>query len=235
MANTYFQFKEFIIHQDQCAMKVGTDGVLLGAWSSLKGENVLDIGTGTGLLALMLAQRFCNAQITAVEINSEAYHQAKYNIKESPFHQRIDTHWCSFEDFKPPQPYDLIVCNPPYFKGHVVAASQNRTTARHQTNFSMTMLFEYAYQNLTPEGNLSLVYPYDDLKGIIHQANSIGLHLTQHTSIKGHATAHTKRCLLQFEKEAAPLIKEELIIEEKRHQYTDAFKGLVKPFYLNIH
>lgn len=182
----------------------------------------------------MLAQRFKSAQISAVEINSEAYQQATQNIKDSPFHNRINLHLSGFENFKPKQKCDLIICNPPYFKGHVLAASENRTTARHQTNFSMAMLFEYANQNLTPEGNLSIIYPTDDLETTIHQATNAGLHLTKHTSIKGHATANAKRCLLQFEKEAAPLIKEELIIEEKRHQYTDAFKDLVKPFYLNV-
>ena len=144
MANPYFKFKQFTIWHDKCAMKVGTDGALLGAWAAPKeARNILDIGTGTGLVALMLAQR-CQAFIDAIDIDADACLQAEENVARSPFADRIRVHCCALNDFHPSAPshYDLIVSNPPYFHQALKCPDPKRNRARHTDTLSLEELFQ---------------------------------------------------------------------------------------------
>ncbi|MDP2113785.1 MAG: methyltransferase, partial [Bacteroidota bacterium] len=160
--NNYFQFKQFRIIQDKSAMKVGVDGVLLGVWANVSGaKRILDIGTGTGLIALMMAQRNADARIDAVEIEPDAFQEAVYNIQQSPWNERIQIELCSFQEFagKAGLKYDLIVSNPPYFTNGHKAPLENRATARHSDSLSLGDLISGAIGLLNETGKIALVLP----------------------------------------------------------------------------
>ena len=141
MSNSFFQFKQFTIQQDQCAMKVGTDGVLLGAWVDLTNKKkCLDVGTGTGLIALMMAQRTAEAHITAVEVDEEAVVQARRNVLNSPWKDRVEMVHCNFLSFQPNQKFDSIVSNPPYFTNNLISPDKQRTLARHNNHMTYSEL-----------------------------------------------------------------------------------------------
>lgn len=235
MPNDYFKFKQFTIHQDKCAMKVGTDGVLLGAWADCENaKNILDVGAGTGLIALMLAQR-SNAKIKAVEIDEAASIQAKENIKKSLWNDRIEIHNMPFQDFSKSinEKYDLIVSNPPYFQNSLYAPDKKRTDARHNSNLKLDDLL-IGVLNLLPEkGKLSIVLPYLEGTLFILKAAENGLYCVRQTKVLPKPDREPKRLLLEFMKEKMPLVEQELIIElNKRHEYSEAYKNLTKDFYL---
>ena len=153
-----FDFKQFSICQDQCAMKVGTDGVLLGAWAD-GGRRILDIGTGTGIIALMMAQRFPDAAIDAIEIDHDACRQAAGNIAATPFADRIRIHECPIQHFQPTMRYDVIVSNPPYFINSMKNPDKKRATARHTDTLSPRDLFMAAEKMLDENGIFSIIIP----------------------------------------------------------------------------
>ena len=168
-----FQFQRFTIHQDQCAMKVGTDGVLLGAWAQ-GGERVLDIGTGTGVIALMMAQRYAEAHVVAVDIDEAAVRQARQNADASPFGDRVEVVLSSIQDYatscslsfgegrgEVPAHFDSIVCNPPFFVDSLKAPDQQRSLARHADTLPFAELMRAAYRLLSDDGDLSVVIPFD--------------------------------------------------------------------------
>ncbi len=235
MPNDYFKFKQFIIQQDKCAMKVGTDGVLLGAWADcVNAKSILDIGAGTGLISLMLAQR-SNAKIEAVEIDEAACVQAKENIKKSLWHDRIEILNKSFQDFSKStnEKYDLIVSNPPYFQNSLYAPDEKRTDARHNSNLKLDDLLNGALNLLTEKGKLSIILPYLEGTLFILKAAENGMYCIRQTKVLPKPDREPKRLLLEFMKEKMPLIEQELIIElNKRHEYSEAYKNLTKDFYL---
>ena len=163
MSNDYFQFRQFTVRQSRCAMKVGTDGTLLGAWATVppKPCRVLDIGTGTGLVALMLAQRFPQASVTALDIDSEAVLQARENVQSSPFADRIEVIQADAADFDAKEPFDVVVSNPPYFEQSLECPDQQRTLARHAASLTYTQLTRTAFRLLGDEGTFSVVIPVD--------------------------------------------------------------------------
>ena len=216
-------------------MKVGTDGVLLGAWvDSENVKSILDIGTGTGLIALMLAQR-SNAIIEAIEIDESASIQAKENIAKSDWKESIQVLNIPFQKFykSTNKTYDVIVSNPPYFQNSLFAPDKKRTDARHNSNLELEELLDGSIKLLNEEGKFSLILPYIEGTMFILKASEKGLFCTRQTKVLPRPGREPKRLLLEFMKTKKPLIEQEIIIElNKRHEYSDAYKNLTKDFYL---
>ncbi len=235
MANNYFQFKQFRILQDKCAMKVGTDGVLLGAWVNLSDEQtILDIGTGTGLIALMLAQR-SHAHVDAVESEINASKQAKENVQRSPWSKRIKIYHQPVQDFKPGKKYDLIITNPPYFINSKENPDINKTQARHTQTLSQDQLLSAVLRLLKKDGKLSIILPYVEGKMFLEAAQKKGLYCSRKTFVKPTPNKEPKRLMLEFTFKKKPLNEDYLVIENnKRHHYSKEYKELTKEFYLNF-
>lgn len=235
MANNYFNFKQFTVFQDKCAMKVGTDGVMLGAWTDCENaKNILDVGTGTGLIALMLAQR-SDAEIHAIEIDDDASEQAKENVTKSPWSNQIHVRNISLQDCikESNTKYDVIVSNPPYFQNSLFAPDEKRTRARHNLEFDFKDLIRAANTMLNDMGKLSVVLPYLEGTMFIVQAAEKGLYCVRQTNVLPKPGKDPKRLLLEFMKIKKPLVEQEIIIElNKRHQYSEAYKNLTKDYYL---
>jgi len=215
-------------------MKVGIDGVLLGVWADTKNSNnILDIGTGTGLISLMLAQR-SNAQITAIDIEEDAAIQATENVRNSPWADRIKVILSSLQEFSPDSSFDLIVSNPPYFVNSLKAPSEGRTTARHTESLSHEDLIECAIRLLSPQGRICLILPVNEGLKCVEFARSKGLFCSKQVKVFPKPDTEAKRLLLEFSLEKTELQTSELSIEKERHQYTPEFSSLAKDFYLKL-
>lgn len=230
-----FQFKQFTIQQDRTAMKVGTDGVLLGAWAEPeKARSVLDIGTGTGLLALMAAQRNPEAKIDAIEIEPEAASQAQENANNSPWANRIRIYPVSLFDFFPPQTYDCILCNPPFFNNSTKTPDTNRTLARHSDTLPHPALLEAVLRLLCEDGSFYIILPTEEASVFIRLAGEYRLHLAHLTRVLPNPGKSPKRYLMKFTFAQIPTQTDELTIEISRHQYTPEYIRLTRDFYLNL-
>lgn len=235
MSNTYFQFKQFRVEQEKCAMKVGTDGVLLGAWADVaSASRILDIGTGTGLISLMLAQRQPGAQITAIEIDEAATQQAQENFDLSPWTDRLTCRHISLQNFLKEEGarFDAIVSNPPYFNNSLKNPDKQRSTARHTDTLSYTELMQ-ASSLLTERGHLSVILPTQAEEEILDAARQAHLHCSRKTDVRPKIEAAPKRVLLEFRKDFTTTNKSELTIEIERHVYTPEFKQMTEAFYLD--
>ena len=233
--STQFQFKQFTIQQNTSAMKVGTDGVLLGAWSRIKEGNLLDIGTGTGLIVLMLAQRSTTALIDAIEIEQEAFFQAKENISNSNWSNRITAQHCSIQDYQPKKKYHTIISNPPFFINSTKAPNSKRNTARHTDSLSLNDLLIAVIRLLKSDGIFSLILPPTEAKHFIKLAEEQNLFLNRECIVKPNPAKPSKRVLMEFAFSQNEPITEELTIEtETRHQYTKDYISLTQDFYLNF-
>ncbi len=236
-----FNFKEFSIQQDQCAMKIGTDGVLLGSWVNPKTEpfNVLDIGTGTGLISLMLAQRFPSTQIEALEIDEAAFEQAVSNFENSPWGDRLFCYHASFQEYfqeVDDEKYDLIISNPPFFKASQKSPNEQRNKARFEDSLPFEHLLYGASKLLEENGIVAIVIPFDQEDTILKIAKKMHLKPERITYVKGNKTAETKRVLIEFKftpSNESPSTNT-LILEKERHVYTDDYLKLVKDFYLKL-
>ncbi len=236
MSNDYFQFKQFKIIQEKTAMKVGTDGVLLGAWTDIQNsKSILDIGTGTGLIALMLAQK-SNADIEAVEINNEAFFEAEQNIVNSKWDKRIKIYNISFQEFcKSNKKFDLIVTNPPYFIDSMKSPELNRTIARHNNELSYKDLLLGVDALLNKNGIFCLILPYEQTNKFLNMAQDYNLFCTKKTIVKPTLNKQANRVLLELQRTKQIIIENELIIEDKgRHQYSKEYIELTKDFYLKM-
>lgn len=234
MSNSFFSFKKFTIHHDRCAMKVGTDGVLLGAWTDVAhSKHLLDIGSGTGLVALMLAQR-CTGEITGIEIDKEAVEQSRENVAASPWKERIEILWQDVRQYTPNNLYDTIVSNPPYFVDSLKCPDGQRNTARHSDTLDADQLIEKAASLLHPSGRFSVIIPSDLYERFIQTAASYGLHPSRHTQVITRPSLPPKRSLLEFRKEITACATDELLIELDRHVYSEAYIALTKDFYLKM-
>jgi tRNA1Val (adenine37-N6)-methyltransferase len=235
-----FQFKQFTIHQNQSAMKVGTDGVLLGAWTPIDHLpfSILDIGTGTGLIALMLAQRTNAEEIEAIEIDADAHEQATENFESSPWNDRLFCFHASLDAFMEElqdEEYDLIVSNPPFYSENVSSGSQARDNARQNQSLPFEDLCEAASVLLSDEGIFAIIVPFKEEQRFIGLAMENDLHPMKITRVKGTPDSETKRSLLAFSRnntEDFPV--DELVIETARHHYTPEYVALTKDFYLNM-
>ena len=230
-----FNFKQFSIAQDKCAMKVGTDGVILGAWTRAENpKTILDIGTGTGLIAIMMAQRFKTALIKAIEIDHESRKQAKDNFQNSPWSSRISTEEISLQEFQHSSTFDLIVSNPPYFENSLKANTKQRAQARHTDTLSFEELIEYSAKMLCKNGTLSMIIPSETKSKVERIAKNNQLHLNRLCWVRGREKKIIKRAVLQFSFFKKNIEKSTLVIEKERHIYTEEYINLCKDFYLRM-
>ncbi len=233
-----FKFKQFIVNQNHCAMKIGTDGVLLGAWTSVENNpfSVLDIGAGTGILSLILAQRSDAQQIEAMEIDENAYEQCSENFENSPWNDRLFCYHASLLEFveEVEDKFDLIICNPPFYSEDYKTDSKARDLAR----FNDAMPFEhliYAVANLlTKNGLFSVVIPSKEESRFIELASTANLFTKRILHVKGNPNSDIKRSLIEFTFTQQNTKISELVIETARHKYTEDYINLTKDFYLKM-
>lgn len=240
MANTYFNFKRFTIHQQSAAMKVGTDGVLLGAWCRVEEcqRRILDIGTGTGVIALMLAQRSENfavpSTIEAIEIDFDSFVQTTENVSISIWESRIRPVHSSLQDFDSDTPYDHIVSNPPYFNNSLTSPDASRTKARHTGDLSYSDLACGVDRLLAKEGLFSVIIPCSESAELIAIFERCGFFVWRTTNVFPRADKPAKRVLLEFGRQPKLMKYATLVIEtDVRHEYTDDYRSLTKDFYPN--
>ena len=234
-----FSFKQFSIQQDRCAIKIGTDGVLLGAWTPIENNpfSILDIGTGTGIIALMLSQRSSAEQIDALEIDEDAYEQSVDNFENSPWSDRLFCFHAGLDEFveEPEDEYDLIVSNPPFYTDDYKSENEQRDLARFADAMPFEDLIEAAALLLSENGIFSVIIPFKEEEHFVALANEYELYPMKITRVKGTPISEIKRSLLAFsrnEKTDFPI--DELIIENARHIYTPDYISLTKEFYLKM-
>tara|TARA_R110002073_G_scaffold40547_5_gene115163 strand:+ start:301982 stop:302698 length:717 start_codon:yes stop_codon:yes gene_type:complete len=238
MSKLPFKFKEFTVCQDQCAMKIGTDAVLLGAWVSLKNtpNSILDIGTGTGVLALQLAQRSDAELIDALEIDENAHVQAVENFENSDWADRLFCYHASLQEFteEVDDTYDLIISNPPYYSDTFETENDARNKARFTSSLSFKELIDAVSKLLSKNGTFSVIIPYKEETNFITLAHQANLFLARSCRVQGSPTTVIKRSLLEFSHRQTNIETRTLIIELARHQYTQEYIDLVSPFYLKM-
>ena len=235
MANGYFQFRQFTVHQQHCAMKVGTDGTLLGAWA-LASESpcrILDIGTGTGLIALMMAQRYPQAKVTAIDIDDGAVRQAKENVSASPFADRINVIKADVLTIEEEEKYDSIVCNPPFFEDSLTCPDPQRTEARHTVSLGYRQLMEAAFRLLKDDGHFSLIIPSDCRERLESEAHLRGFFLSRVCSIQTTPKKAPKRYMIEMRKQPVNEVDTiNGILESSPQIRSDWYHELTKEFYI---
>jgi tRNA1Val (adenine37-N6)-methyltransferase len=235
-----FKFKHFNIEDKNAAMKVGTDAVLLGAWVTIRKtcNSILDIGAGTGIIAMQMAQRSNAEQIDAVEVDENAYEQTVENFENSDWGDRLFCYHASFtqlvNELEGEEFYDLIICNPPFYAEDYKTKTLQRNQARFQDALPFKDLIAGAYKLLSPKGQFSVIIPYSEEDKFVELAKEHKLHTEHITRVKGHKTAPIKRSLISLSFNKVEKIEDKLVIEVSRHNYTEAYKNLVKDFYLKL-
>ena len=228
-----FRFKQFAIRQENAAMKVGTDGALLGAWSDVnKANNILDIGTGTAIIAMMVAQRNSTALITGIEIDERALIDANFNVENCPWKDRVTIIQTSLQEFTPALKFDSIISNPPFFENSLKSNSGGKIKARHTDSLHYSDILNFASNHLTDRGVMHLILPTENAKNCIEIAIEGGFYLKRICKVQPvpHKNAH--RLVFELTKVAIPTITESLIIETgKRHDYSQDYIKLTKAFY----
>lgn len=236
--NNYFRFKQFTIIQEKSAMKVGVDGVLLGAWATAPNpQKILDVGTGTGLIALMMAQRFPKAEIDAVEIDNNACAETIYNFEKSHWAERLHLHQNSFQLFAlvATVKYDLIVSNPPFFENSVKVKTASRELARNSENLEPGDLFYGVSKLLANNGRFAIVFPFQRLHELEENATKNGLFLNRICKVKPNPEKVHHRILAEFSFQQQPETIDELVIESMiHHNYTEEYRMLTRDFYLHF-
>ena len=241
MANSYFQFKQFTVHQDRCAMKVTTDACLFGAWAAEEiknsyegqgGINVLDIGAGTGLLSLMLAQKN-NCEITAIEIDDAAAAQAIQNITESPW-QHINIHHADALSFQYSKKYDVIISNPPFYEKEIRSGDERKNTAHHDKGLLFSDLVKIIRSVLTDRGNFYLLLPYKRIKEIETVLKQSGLFIYKKCMVSPTPFHKPSRLMIRGGKSLAETRKQEIFIQNENNQYSEKFVSLLKDYYLKL-
>ncbi|MDR2130061.1 MAG: methyltransferase [Odoribacteraceae bacterium] len=234
MPNSFFRFKQFTIYQERCAMKVGTDGVLLGAWADLeRAASILDVGSGSGLIALMAAQRAPMAVIHAVEIDQEACGQARENIARSPWSDRVILFEGAVQQFQPACLYDVILCNPPFFVRSTPSPRPGKNIARHCETLTHEELLVVAERALAPGGTLQVILPVVEAERFSRHAVARQWYVNKTAHVLPTPGKAPKRVLLLLAREERPPVHETLIIEIERHDYHESYLNLIRAFYLN--
>jgi tRNA1Val (adenine37-N6)-methyltransferase len=237
MANNYFRFKQFTIHQEHAAFKITTDSVLLGAWAALDGvRNILDIGTGTGILALMAAQR-SDADIVAIEPDRASFMQAGLNITGSPWYHRIILANCTLQDYNPDDTilFDAIITNPPFFVNSLPNPDRKKAVARHSLTLSHDELIAHANRLLAPGGALHLVLPVSEAERFIGMAQKHGLYCRERLNVKPAPSQPPVRILMTLGRQNNEPDENTIVIESGgRHHYSDEYVSLTKDFYLKF-
>ncbi|RQO31597.1 hypothetical protein DBR32_06485 [Taibaiella sp. KBW10] len=242
MANSYFDFKQFRIAQDHCAMKVSTDACIQGAWLAKVLQlqppaRLLDIGTGTGLLSLLLAQSLPEVHITAIEINEQASIQAADNIQQSPWANRIQVQHTSLQQFSPAEDaFEAIICNPPFFHKHLESKDEDRSAARHSPALSKAVLAEKVQEYLAPEGQFGLMYPVSEWADWLKVAAQQGLYCQRQLRVQPHQQKEANRVVGVFGKKpcSEPLTETLCIYEAGTRTYTSDFILLMKQYYIYL-
>lgn len=233
-----FHFKQFSICQDNAVWKVGTDGVVLGAWAKITGaENILDIGTGTGIIALMCAQRNTEAEIDALEIDENTADEARRNADNSPWSERIRIINSSIETFKPDKTYDHIVSNPPYFieSASTPSPDKKRRKARHCHAALFEIIIDFSVRHTETNGKLSVVLPVAEAKIFLTMANIYGLHPSRITYLIPNPGKPVKRFLIELEKkEKTETTIDRIIIENFRNDYHPSYRSLTSEFHPHL-
>ena len=235
MPNPYFRFKRFVISHDRCAMKVGTDGVLLGAWVDVEDapSSVLDIGTGTGLIALMIAQRAEQARIDAIDIDHDAVEQAMENVSKTQWRNRVFVHQKDVRDMEAKEPYDLIISNPPFFVENVCCPDGQRNLARHAHGLDFDELLKAVDRMLRESGKFAVVLPAKVCNDFILLAAMRHLYVYRKTWVYSKPSATPKRVLLELGREIRMWTESKLTIMDGV-SYSDEYKKLTKDFYCNF-
>jgi tRNA1Val (adenine37-N6)-methyltransferase len=246
MSNAYFKFKQFTVHQEHCAMKVGTDGVLLGAWAEVENaRTALDVGTGTGLIALMLAQRNPELHIAAIEIDKTAARQAQANVEHSPWKERITVHAEDFRSFDTSERFNLIVSNPPYFLNALNSPNEQRNMARHAGGLNYELLCSHSFELLNEGGKLCIIVPAEVETAVMDVAFRHHLSPTRRVQVFTKPGKPCRRLLLSFTKPSTKLLsdidtflpscsQETLYIETANQRFTPEYIALTREFYLNM-
>ncbi|MFZ1496085.1 MAG: methyltransferase [Saprospiraceae bacterium] len=232
-----FRFKHFTVQQDKCTMKVGSDGVLLACWADIKSStSILDIGTGTGLIALIAAQRNDLAQIDAVEIDQSAFEQAEENNNNSPWQNRIRIFHSPIQDFAKisPKQYEVIISNPPFFTGGVLSDNLDKNSVRHTIKLPHGELLSSIRKLLAPHGKFVVILPYLEGMRFVELAATYSLYCTKLTEVYAVPNKPISRLLLQFEKTTLPTEKSSLLLRNEQNEYTDIYKNLTQDFYLDF-
>ncbi len=232
MANRPFRFKQFTVHQDQAPFKVGTDGTLLGAWVNVANKrNILDVGTGTGLIALMLAQRAPQSSIQAIELQSEAARQAAINFAQSPW--EISLHQTALQQFIPEEKIDVLVCNPPFFKPSSLSSDQGKNLSRHSLSLDLEDLLSFSSQYLTKDGTLALVLPTERREDLHRYLEQFNFFLNREWLMLPTPGASPKRMLIECSQQQTSLESREFVLEsDGRHHYSQEVKEMLRDFYL---
>lgn len=236
MANNYFQFKQFTVNQEKCSMKVCTDACVFGGWVAAwiaDLANCLDIGTGTGLLTLMLAQK-TNLDIDAVEIEKDAFDQAKENFTNSPWSERLKVFHSDIKKFTPSKKYALIISNPPFFENDLKSEVKNKNIAKHDDELNLQELVEVVEKNLDASGFFAVLLPYHRVSFFERLANENEFYLQQRLLIKQTPSHNFFRGILLFGKQKITPATKELAIKKIDGSYTDEFRELLKDYYLHL-
>jgi len=232
MSNSFFSFRQFSISQDRCAMKVGTDGVLLGAWAP-GGQRILDVGTGTSLIALMMAQRFPTSHVVGIDVDDEACLQAVENVENSPFSDRVKIVKSSLQEFLVEESFDAIVSNPPYFVNSLKNPDARRTLARHTDSLSFDDLFRGVGRLLSEYGVFSIIIPTDALEQMLLNACQYGFYVSRQVAVKTVERKLPKRYLLSFRRQSPEHVVEEIkVMTDSEGSRSTWFDALTREFYL---
>ncbi|MFY7970929.1 MAG: tRNA1(Val) (adenine(37)-N6)-methyltransferase [Flavobacteriales bacterium] len=228
-----FRFKQFEVVQTNSAMKVGTDGVLLGAWVRVdNAQHILDVGAGTGVIALICAQRNTSAFIEAVEIDEGSAEDAQYNFDQSPWKDRMRMHFGNFLKVSSSQKFDLIISNPPYFSQSLKSNDPSRNAARHDDSLPAELFVYHAKRMLNPNGRLALIFPKDQLNRWVEQAEKNHLFLARICHVYTLATKEASRVMVEFcFGEKTETVMESLLIEKSPGLYSEAYKQLTRELY----
>ena len=230
-----FQFKQFTIHQDRCALKVGTDGVVLGAWANVEGaKRILDIGTGTGLLALMAAQRNLGAWIDAVEIDDASAEQAAENVAASPWADRVRVHRMDVRRLRASDPYDLILCNPPFYAGEMDSPDARTGVAKHGGELTFAQLVEAVRTLLADDGRFACIIPLNREVELLELAEGAWIGVERRCVLRYLEGRPPKRVLLELVRGGGIAVEEELTVEHAPGAFTEAYRTLLKDFMLKF-
>ncbi len=236
MSDTTFRFRQFTVHQDKCAMKVGTDAVLLGSWLRPGcAKKILDIGTGTGLIALMIAQKSL-AEIDAVDIDEKAFDQARENFLISPWFGRLHPIHQSFQQFAndSPNQYDLIVSNPPYFHHASKPNEEGRLNARHTDSLTFSELIDGVRKLLKHDGDFVVILPCKEGMEFLDIAQRKGLFCHHLVRIKTRSDKQEKRLIMKFATHFSTLTEEEIVIQEEDGSFTADYITLTSEYYIQL-
>ncbi len=240
MANTFFQFKQFTIQQERAALKVSTDSCLFGAWVAheiqirdYQIKNVLDIGAGTGLLMLMIAQQ-SHAVINGIEIDKSAYGQASENIKASPWHERLHLFLGDVKNFLFDQKYDLILCNPPFYEHDLKSDSATRNLAMHDSGLKLQELIDIADRIISAEGLFTVLLPFHRSNDFIKLAETKDLFLRKRMDVRQTVNHSFFRSIMLFSRKKLQVETFSMAIKDEQNEYTPSFVELLKDYYLYL-